>query len=58
LDVDPVAFYAADKTAIEVVSETASDVRHTLTSVGRIDEANLIGEVDGWLPALPNDKSD
>ena len=32
LDVDPVAFYSADKTAVDVVSETASDVRHTLTS--------------------------
>jgi hypothetical protein len=45
LDVDPVASYSADKTAIEVVSETASDVRHTLASVGRTDEAKLIGEV-------------
>jgi hypothetical protein len=45
LDVDPVAFYSADKTAIEVVSETASDVRHTLASVGRTDEATLIGEL-------------
>jgi hypothetical protein len=45
LDVDPVAFYSADKIAIDVVSETASDVRHTLARVGRTDEANLIGEV-------------
>jgi hypothetical protein len=58
LDVDPVAFYSADKTAIEVVSETASDVRHTLASVGRTDEAKLIGEVcaaaDAILPLLWN----
>jgi len=44
-DVDPVAFYSADKTAVDVMSETASDVRHTLVSVGRTDEADLIGEV-------------
>jgi hypothetical protein len=45
LDVDPVAFYSADKTAIDAVSETASDVRHSLARVGRTDEANLSGEV-------------
>ena len=45
LNVDPVAFYSADKTAIDVVSETASDIRHTLASVGRTNEANLIREV-------------
>jgi hypothetical protein len=44
-DVDPAAFYSADKTAVDVMSETASDVRHTLVSVGRTDEADLIGEV-------------
>jgi Protein of unknown function DUF262 len=44
LDVDPVAFYSADKTAIDVLSETASDVRHTLARVGRTDEVNLIGD--------------
>ena len=58
LDVDPVAFYSADKTAVDVVSETASDVRHTLASVGRTDEANLIGEVcaaaDTIVPRLWN----
>ena len=58
LDVDPVAFYSADKTAIDVVSETASDIRHTLASVGRTDEANLIGEVcaaaDTIVPLLWN----
>jgi hypothetical protein len=58
LDVDPVAFYSADKTAIDVVSETASDVRHTLARVGRTDEANLIGEVcvaaDTIVPLLWN----
>jgi hypothetical protein len=58
LDVDPVAFYSADKTAIDVVSETASNVRHTLARVGRTDEANLIGEVcaaaDTIVPLLWN----
>jgi hypothetical protein len=58
LDVDPVAFYSADKTAIDVVSETASDIRHTLASVGRTDEANLIREVyaaaDTIVPLLWN----
>ena len=58
LDVDPVAFYSADKTAIDVVSETASDIRHTLARVGRTDEANLIGEVcaaaDTIVPLLWN----
>jgi hypothetical protein len=58
LDLDPVAFYSADKTAVDVVSETASDVRHTLASVGRTDEANLIGEVcaaaDTIVPLLWN----
>jgi hypothetical protein len=58
LDVDPVAFYSADKTAIDVVSETASDVRHTLARVGRTDEANLIGEIcaaaDTIVPLLWN----
>ena len=58
LNVDPVAFYSADKTAIDVVSETASDVRHTLARVGRTDEANLIGEVcaaaDTIVPLLWN----
>ena len=58
LDLDPVAFYTADKTAIDVVSETASDIRHTLASVGRTDEANLIGEVcaaaDTIVPLLWN----
>jgi hypothetical protein len=58
LDLDPVAFYSADKTAIDVVSETASDIRHTLASVGRTDEANLIGEVcaaaDTIVPLLWN----
>ena len=58
LDVDPVAFYSADKTAVDVVSETASDVRHTLASVGRTDEANLIREVcaaaDTIVPLLWN----
>jgi hypothetical protein len=58
LDVDPVAFYSADKTAIDVVSETASNVRHTLDRVGRTDEANLIGEIcvaaDTIVPLLWN----
>ena len=58
MDVDPVAFYSADKTAIDVVSETASDIRHTLASVGRTDEANLIGDVcaaaDTIVPLLWN----
>ena len=58
LDLDPVAFYSADKTAIDVVSETASDIRHTLASVGRTDEANLIREVcaaaDTIVPLLWN----
>ena len=58
LDFDPVAFYSADKTAIDVVSETASDIRHTLASVGRTDEANLIREVcaaaDTIVPLLWN----
>jgi hypothetical protein len=58
LDVDPVAFYSADKTAVDVVSETASDIRHTLASVGRTDEANLIREVcaaaDTIVPLLWN----
>jgi hypothetical protein len=58
LDFDPVAFYSADKTAIDVVSETASDIRHTLASVGRTDEANLIREVcaaaDTIVPLLCN----
>ena len=57
-DVDPVAFYSADKTAVDVMSETASDVRHTLVSVGRTDEADLIGEVcaaaDAIAPLLWN----
>ena len=58
LDVDSVAFYSADKTAVDVMSETASDVRHTLVSVGRTDEADLIGEVcavaDAIAPLLGN----
>jgi hypothetical protein len=57
-DIDPVAFYSADKTAVDVVSETASDVRHTLVSVGRTEEADLIGEVcaaaDAIAPLLWN----
>ena len=57
-DVDPAAFYSADKTAVDVMSETASDVRHTLVSVGRTDEADLIGEVcaaaDAIAPLLWN----
>ena len=58
LELDPVAFYSADKTAVDVVSETASDVRHTLARVGRTDEANLIREVcaaaDTIVPLLWN----
>jgi hypothetical protein len=58
LDADPVAFYSADKTAVDVVSETASDIRHSLASVGRTDEANLIREVcaaaDTIVPLLWN----
>src|SRR5438552_10632768 len=42
LDVDPVAFYSADKTAVDVVSETASDVRHTLTSVGSVVDVESV----------------
>jgi len=45
LDVDPVAFYSADKAVIDVVSEVASEVRHTLVGVGRTGEAELLGEI-------------
>jgi len=45
IDVDPIASYSADKDAIEVVSEIASDVRRDLAGAGRTDDANLIGEV-------------
>src|SRR5713101_8403620 len=49
IDVDPIASYCADKDAIEVVSEIASDVRRDLAGAGRTDDANLIGEV--WAAA-------
>jgi hypothetical protein len=58
LDDDPVACYSADKTVIDVVSESASDLRRTLVGVGRTDEANLIGEIcaaaDAIAPMLWN----
>jgi len=49
IDVDPIASYCADKDAIEVVSEIASDVRRDLAGAGSSDDANLIGEV--WAAA-------
>jgi hypothetical protein len=49
IDVDPLASYSADKDAIEVVSEIASDVRRDLAGAGRTGDANLIGEV--WAAA-------
>ncbi len=58
MDVDPIASYCADKDAIEVVSEIASDVRRDLAGAGRTDDANVIGEVwaaaDVVLPLLWN----
>jgi hypothetical protein len=44
LEVDPFAFYTADKTAVDVVSQNA-DVRDVLARAGSIDEADLIGEI-------------
>ena len=52
LGVDPVALYSADKVAVDVLAETASDVRLTLTGVGRGDEAELIGQVCAAAGAL------
>jgi hypothetical protein len=49
MDVDPLASYSADKDAIEVVLEIASDVRRDLAGLGRTEDANLIGEV--WAAA-------
>jgi len=49
IDVDPIASYSADKDAIEVVSEIASDVHRDLAGAGSTDDANLIGEV--WVAA-------
>jgi hypothetical protein len=58
LDVDPVAFYSTDQAVIDVVSESALNLRHTLIGVGRIDEANLVGEIcaaaDAIAPLLWN----
>jgi hypothetical protein len=53
INVDPVASYSADKDAIEVVLEIASDVRRDLADAGRTDDANLIGEV--WAAADTTD---
>src|SRR5260370_21070294 len=58
IDVDPLASYCADKDAIEVVSEIASDVRRDLAGAGRTGDANMIGEVwaaaDAVRPPLGN----
>jgi hypothetical protein len=45
IDVDPIASYSADKDAIEVTAEIASDLRRDLAGAGRTNDANLIGEV-------------